>query len=212
MKNKIASILLIAAALCPVASFASSAAMEAVAPSTVLSLDTPTGVQFRQSPTSPGGISITNAVPYFWDTAVQWFTSLNTNSTTWTTDRGSIWAGADYVSGLNTAATLGGSFNLFGNVEARGEILNAGIAGTIDSLHGGFGYHISTADVRVTPFLLGGYDFVQRKPYVSPGIELRKAMTARTFAYLGLDVPIFFNHNAGSDLIPRVSTGVGFTF
>lgn len=157
----------------------------------------------------------TNTPPSFFDTALGYFSSFNTNLTTFQTDRGSVWAGADYVSGVNVSSHLGFSYNLSGTTgngfHLETVVRNAGVAGTILSWQGGPGYHVSLYDARISATLTGGYDFNARAAYVAPTIDLRKAMTQRTFLGLRMDVPVYLRHGSGN-YVPRVGVFTGFTF
>lgn len=154
--------------------------------------------------------------PAFFDTALTYFTAFNTNLTTFSIDRGSVWAGADYVSGVNVSSHIGFSYNLGSSTPGNGFHLesvtrNAGIAGTILSQQAGAGYHVSLYDARISATLAGGYDWNARAAFIAPTIDIRKAMTQRTFAGLRMDVPIMFRHGSGN-YVPRVGVFTGFTF
>ncbi len=154
----------------------------------------------------------------FYQTALDYFTSFNTNSVTWLTDRGSVQVGASYVSGVNVASTLGFTYNIVGastngnGFELRGQFDNAAIAGNILGASAGVGYHVSLYDARLSGYLKGGYDWNAKAGVISPGLELRKAMTARTYSFLSMEIPVYLRRGYNSNLIPRVGLGVGFTF
>ena len=145
----------------------------------------------------------TNAPPTpgnFLQSVILYFSSPGTNQTFQTNDTFDIWTGAEYVNNLNTAATLGISWNAwhFAPSTTGGMCLgvesqtrNAGIAGTI--LSQGIGVNIQKVwyDTKLEGFFEGEKNFAINKYCGELGVRIFKALTPNTFAGFGISEFMF---------------------
>lgn len=159
----------------------------------------------------------------FFNSVAQFFTGFDTNSTTFLTDTVDIWAGADTVNNQNMAASLGIEFlplhsssnSFLAALSVESVTRNATVAGTIVSEQAGFGYNFTHFDTRITGYLDGGYRFDTRQGYLAPGIRIKKALTENTYMGVGLELPIYLNHDNGQPSgapSPTPSVFTGFKF
>lgn len=143
-----------------------------------------------------------------------YFLTSDTNSTTFTTHDFDVWAGADYVQGVNTAQSLGLEYDFYHlsnkNVSLSAESVtrNAGIAGIILNQQVGLGLNLTHFDTKITGFIDGGYDFDGARPYAAIGARIKKALTVNTFGGLGIEEH-FGTH---SSRIPTMSIFAGAVF
>jgi hypothetical protein len=155
----------------------------------------------------------------FFQTLGQWFSSQNTNLDTFQSDRFSLWAGMDNLGNSLTTASIGGDFYLgaadtngvrsgLGALSLEGNFRNATVAGTVVTAQAGFGYSWVSHDIKLTAFLDGGNRFDTHQPYLAGGVRIKKALTPNTFAGIGIELPIYLNHQ--SDLSPTFSIFTGF--
>ena len=166
-------------------------------------------------------LNSTNAAPeQFWDTALGYFSSFNTNLTTFsaTNWHGNVWAGADYQSGVNVASSLGVEYGFYKSLTLESVTRNAAIAGTILSEQAGLGVNFVMFDTQLT---VGGgigdaFAAVGTQPsglYGSLFGEVKKAMTQTTFAGMRLETEVPFRSKAGAaPVTPVLSVFVGFRF
>jgi hypothetical protein len=152
----------------------------------------------------------TNTPQSFFTTATSWLTSQDTNSTTFLSDTVDLWAGADYQSGVAMDANFGAEVPIYKSIAVESVTRNAGIAGTIVSQQAGLCFNIVHYDIKFLAGLDFGYSFVQKDEFVAPFLQLEKAMTQNTFAYIRLEQQFFLSR--ASSNIPLVGVGVGVTF
>ncbi|HVU07649.1 MAG TPA: hypothetical protein VHG89_03800 [Verrucomicrobiae bacterium] len=148
----------------------------------------------------------------FFGSVENYFTSFDTNSTTFTSERGEVWTGVVYQNGLNFADDLGVDYNLGAKgIYAEGIFRNAGIAGTIVGAQAGLGYSIVHFDTKLSVGVDGGYDFNRDNPCATFYVDARKALTENTFAGLRLGWEAQFSHSPVSRT-PELSVIIGFKF
>jgi len=158
--------------------------------------------------TTTTGDASTSLAPASFLTSVQnYFTSFNTNSTTFQKDRVELWSGMDQGTALS--AVLGVTVVLPKSFFAEAVFENATVAGALESGAVGGGYSYVLYDLKVSGGVDGGYRFDARTAYVEPFIDARKALTAHTFAGTRLYYQQGFSdkvaHNPGVFLIGGVT-------
>ena len=152
----------------------------------------------------------------FFTSVEGYFTSFYTNldSTFGATARGSIWTSVDSIQGAQVplANSLGVSYDAYKSLSVESVIRNSGVAGTIVSAQGGLGLNVIVHDTKLTLYADGGYglngsspDGPSSRPYAEFGVRAQKALTAHTFAGLGIGAQLPGNRQVFSAL-------VGFTF
>ncbi len=147
------------------------------------------------------------ATPQSFVTSVQsYFTSFDTNSTTFSNRKFDLWTGMDYVQGVNTAASLGLEYQISSGFAVESVTRNAGIAGIILSQQGGIGYSIVHYDTKITGYLDGGYDFDGKRTFAEIGVRAKKALSANTYLGIGIST----RYPGGRT--PTFSVFTGFTF
>lgn len=127
----------------------------------------------------------------FFATAEGYVSSFNTNLLTFrTNDTVDVWTGMEYVSGVNTAASLGISYNAIALKTAtlglESITRNAGINGVILSQAAGLNIQKVYYDTKFEGYVNGGYDFSLRQPVGEVGARIFKALTDNTFAGIGI--------------------------
>lgn len=169
------------------------------------------------------GQSVTNAAPVteqFYQQAFGYLTSFNTNLTTFTSTNfhGSIWAGADYQSGVNVASSLAAEVPVYKALSLDAVVRNADVAGTLLSAQSDVGVNWSVFDTQITAGIGLGDNFsavggVPSGLYASVFGEVKKAMTQNTFAGVRLesDIP-FRSAKGGGGITPVLCVFVGFRF
>lgn len=162
-------------------------------------------------PPTPGlGSDLGNVPPQttFFGSVTSYFATFNTNLNTFANAKAQVWAGVDYVDGLNATSSLGIEVDLWKGVSIESVTRNAGIANTIVSQQIGVGYGVTLYDTKITAYLDGGYDFNRTGPYAAIGARVKKALTDHTFAGVGLETQIFGKRPSS----PILSLFAGFTF
>jgi hypothetical protein len=145
----------------------------------------------------------------FFGSVTKFFTTFNPDLTNvFASARGQVWLGAEYVSGLNTAASLGLEYPIWKSISLESVTRNAGVAGTILSQQGGVGLSFNLNDVQLTGYVDGGYDLHNNRAYAAIGARVKKALTAHTFVGVGIETQ-FSGHK---DNVPVLSALLGFTF
>ena len=146
----------------------------------------------------------------FFQSAAAFFTSFDTNSTTFSAEHAEVWASADYQSGLNFAAGFGVQYELPRNFVLESFTRNAGIAGTIVSEEVGAGWALRHYDVKLTFGADGGYNWHAGRPQLEVYADLRKALTPNTFAGIRLSYLTTFNHQSPGAPVVGIITGFKF--
>lgn len=156
----------------------------------------------------------TNTVPAptpggFLTSVGQYFTSFNPELTnTFPSARAEIWAGVDYQSGVDIAASLGIEWRAYKKLSLVSVTRNAGIAGTIVSQQLDVGLNFDLQDVQLTVGLGGGYEFLEETPFGCAFAEVKKALTPNTFAGARIETDI----KSRRPDAPVVSVFWGFRF
>jgi hypothetical protein len=146
----------------------------------------------------------------FFQTAVNYFTSANTNYA-WTGNTLEIAAGADYMSSVNWANYLDAQYDL-GSFAFEAKMRNAGIAGTVDSVQAGIQYTlIRYYSIKLEVGLDGGYDLDRNSAIFEPKLTLRAKLTPNTFAGVCLSLPILTNGKPINN-VPDIGLEAGFTY
>ena len=153
----------------------------------------------------------------FFQTAVNYFTSANTNYT-WNGNTLEIAAGADYMSSVNWAQYLDAQYDVtssnsfLSRLAFEAKMRNAGIAGTVESIQGGPELTlISYNSVKFQAGLSGGYDLYHDSPLIEPKLTLRDKLTPNTFAGICLSLPIW-THGKPINNVPDIGLEAGFTY
>ena len=117
----------------------------------------------------------------------QWISSVDTNSTLFDTSVITLWTGNSYVNNSANASALGGDVRLWRGqsnnfqLTLEAQLDNAGIAGTLYSFQGGFGFQKAYNDLRLGAYLNGGWSIVAGKGFIEGGLDVRKGMSRTTF-------------------------------
>lgn len=137
----------------------------------------------------------------FYRTVMDYFTTFDTNSTTFIEERGSVWTGVDSISesDVSLANSLGISYKLGKTaISAESVLRNSGVAGTLVSEQVGIGLNFVVYDAKLTLYGDAGYDFLLKdvkretdRLFGEIGLRAQKAMTKRTYAgaSFGVQVP-----------------------
>jgi hypothetical protein len=150
--------------------------------------------------------------PNFFQTAGGYLTSNNTNFT-WVGNKFEMEAGADYQNGLQEANDLTLGYNINDSWQIRASMLNAGIAGVVEGLEGGVGFSvINSYAIKAEAYGDLGYSREWNSGYGRLGLELKKKLTPNTYAFIGLDEPIYFRRAVPNEWAPEVRAGAGFTY
>lgn len=153
----------------------------------------------------------TNSAPSFFGSVQNYFTSFDTNSTTFLADNVDIWAGADTVDSSTTRASLGIAAMVYQHKLSIESITRSGaVGGTVVSQQFGVGYNITHFDTRFTGYIHAGYSLDSKRAYAAPGLRVMKALTANTYAGMSLELPFYFKRGAG--VTPTISVFTGFRF
>ncbi len=158
----------------------------------------------QTSPTANPGSFIGSVQSYF--------TSFNTNlDDTFGTAKGEFWVGADSLQGqdANLANSIGFSSRVWKAVEIETVTRNSGIAGVILSEQIGFSLGFVVHDTKLSAYADGGYALADSRNkgrmYGEFGLRVRKALTAHTYAGVGIGAQ--FPRNS------QIATAfTGFTF
>jgi len=127
----------------------------------------------------------------FFNSVQSYFTSFDTNSTTFKNERCEVWTGVDQSPDV-LSAIFGLTYNVRTNWSAEAVFENASVAGTILSAQGGGGYRFVKYDAELTLGLDIGYRFAdvnatqKRTVFIEPFIDARKALTENTYAGIRL--------------------------
>ena len=131
---------------------------------------------------------ISNAIPAadtFLTTVQKYFTSFDTNSTTFKkANEIDVMVSADTKDGV-TSAGLGLNYSLWSFVGVEGIVRNAGIGGVVVSAQGGVSVSRVIYDVKASFYVDGGYSFQLSTPYVESGVRVFKALSSNTAAGIG---------------------------
>lgn len=136
-----------------------------------------------------GYCQTTNQTPQqeFYQTAFQYLTTQDTNSTTFQTDNADVWTGLAYKNGLNFGADLGVDVPVYKrSIYTEVAMRNADVGGTIVNLRGGVGYCLTKFDTRLSLGINGGYDFDINKGIMEIYADLKKALPGTENAYGGM--------------------------
>jgi hypothetical protein len=177
------------------------------------------GAALTQDSATAQTTGATNAAPTpqsFFTTVAGYFTAFNTNLTTFTDTNnfhGTVWAGADYQSGVNIASSLGVEYPFYKGLTFVSVTRNADVAGTILSQQGDLAIAITHYDAQLSLGAGLGYCFANvggLRPglYGSVFAEAKKALTDNTFAGLRLED----DFSGKTPNIPVLSVFVGFRF
>lgn len=158
----------------------------------------------------------TNAPPTpgtFLGSVLGYFSNTSDLQTFQTNDTLDIWTGAEYVNNLNTAATLGFSYNIWKQAQAdpfgfglESQTRNAGVAGTI--LSQGIGINVQKVyrDIKLEAFAEGEKNFVLNTFDAEVGVRIFKALTDNTFGGFGVSE---FIGGGGTSKVPNFLVFLG---
>lgn len=152
----------------------------------------------------------TNTPQNFFQSVQGYFTSFDTNSTTFLTDKIDISLGTATIENAQLAADFLAEFQVKNPLSLEIDIRNTTVAGTVLSYAGGLGYNITHFDTRITGYIDGGYKTDTKSAYFAPGIRVKKALTANTYAGIGIELPI--NLSGNRPITPTYVISAGFKF
>lgn len=178
--NNTLKVLLIGAAL-TIALAWSSHAQTPAAPAGALPANIP------PSPTNFAGLppGLTPQGSFF-SSVSSYFTAFDTNSLTFQrTNEIDVFTGADTQDGI-TSASLSINYSLWKSIGIEETTRNAGIAGVVVSQQLGMSYSRVIYDLKLSAYLDGGYNLPRHGAFVECGLRAFKALTANTFAGVGL--------------------------
>jgi hypothetical protein len=161
------------------------------------------------------GQTSSNPATSFLGSVGDYFTSFNTNQPIRHADGIQAWTGADYQNGLNFAQEIGVS-KAWGNVSnafaftTEGVVRDAGIGGIL--VDGNFGpgiayYHF---DTQVSAGVDGGYNFSESKPDVEIYGDVRKSLSANTWAGMRLAYVKVIGDKGPDYPVVALTAGFGF--
>ena len=153
----------------------------------------------------------TNSPQNFYQSVQSYFTSFDTNSQTFLSDKVDISLGTVTIENSQLAADFLAEFQVKNPLSLEIDVRNTTVAGTVLSYAGGLGYNITHFDTRITGFIDGGYKTDTKSAYFAPGIRIKKALTANTYAGIGIELPIYL-HNSGHSISPTYVVSAGFKF
>ena len=159
----------------------------------------------------------TNTVPSFFSTVQSYFSSQNSalTNTFAPSKQFDFWTGAEYVDGVNVAASLGLEARIYTlitnstTISLESVTKNAGIAGTILSQQAGVGLNYILTDTKITAYADPGYSFLNKEFTTEIGLRAKKALTPNTYAGLGLSLDVSAHHTSKR---PNIVIFTGFTF
>ena len=153
------------------------------------------------------------AAQNFFQSAQGYLTSFNTNYA-WASNQLEFAVGADYQNQIQWANDLELQYDVKGgNFGIGARMRNAGIAGVVESEEAGLECSlVSHYDTRVEAKLYGGYDQQYDRPLIEPELDLRKKLTANTFAGIYVSEPVLIQKNIKNALTPNIGIETGFTF
>lgn len=162
---------------------------------------------------SAGQVSVAPAS--FPSQVMSWVGNIDTNSQTFTANRGSVWTGADYVQGVTVANSFGLEYKFGTNSPwaVQSVTRNAGIAGTIVGQEVNIGYSLyHHYDLDLSALAGGGYTWpkaaITKGAYGDVKLEIKKAMASRTF--VGADIEEQLGGHGQN--APIIGAFAGFTF
>ena len=142
-------------------------------------------------------------------TASSWLVTID-YSKSWPTNEFDLSTGAKWLNNVNWANYILIQKDI-SSFAFDGEMVNQGVAGTINRIQGGAGYRIlNRGDLSAHAMLDGGYDRTAKSGFIEPKAVLRKLMAHGAFAEIALTYPIQFK-GSSSDY-PGLDIGVGVTF
>jgi hypothetical protein len=153
-----------------------------------------------------------DSIPSFFSSIGNYFGHYNTNPTNaiqFASARMTLWTGADYQQGVNVDSVAGVEFRPFTNypVSIASVTRNAAIAGTVDSEQFDVQYDINHYDTQLSLGVGGGENFLNKTPFVSVYVEVKKALTANTFAGIRAEEDV--NISGSGRNVPLVAAIVG---
>ena len=162
-------------------------------------------------------LTSTNAVPNpqtFFGSVGNYLASSNPNLPM--RGQAEIALGMAYQAGVNIASDFSARYKLAlatnSGVLFESVTRNAGINGVIVSEQAGVGYYYlppATPDIEFSAMLLGGYRLDTRSAAFTACLDVRKTLTANTFAGLRIG---FEHDGSGSPDAPVLTAFTGFTF
>lgn len=149
----------------------------------------------------------------FYQTAMDWVTKFNPDlDGSFTNNHGQLYMGVDNLQGsaANLADDIGISYKIWKSISLESNTRTTGIAGTILSEGFGFGLNFPIHDAQLTLYAEGVANLYKGVATSDRfcgeiGLRLQKALTTRTFAYIGIAAQLPKNAQV-------FSAGAGFTF
>lgn len=158
-----------------------------------------------QMPTTPAA---------FFANAGSYLSTVNTNLT-WTNTPTDFWTGANYQSGVNTSAEIGGSYDVWrlsatAAIAPEAVIRTFGGSAQIISGQAGAGISLFHYDLKITGYVDGGYNNPLDSGFVEFGARLKKKMTVSTYLGTGIYYSHVFQGNTKDT--PGATAYVGWAF
>ena len=158
---------------------------------------------------SAEGQTNTPTLPNFFTSAEQYLTSFNTNYT-FTGVTFEMATGYKQVTGVGAASVIDAQYDI-----NRFHIVTAfqfsGVGSVVNAEEAGIGYDIvEYYDTVLEVNILAGYDSNVRGAEIEPKVDIKKKLTANTFAETGISLPVYFNQRFNNT--PSFYLEAGFTF
>lgn len=148
----------------------------------------------------------------FFDTVTQYFSSMNSNLTTFTLgNHAELSLGFDTVGQDRLAASFLVEVPVWKAFSIEGNVRNATVLGDVVTAQGGIGYSVVKYDTKLTAFVDGGYRWDTKQSFVAPGVRVKKALTQNTYAGVGIELPFYVN-GSNERIVPTYSIFTGFKF
>jgi hypothetical protein len=158
-----------------------------------------------------GLVSVNGQTNNFGESALDYFTSINTNYC-WTNSAFGVEVGTGYkqVGGVNEASTFDIQKDL-DRFNIGGAFQFSGVGSPLNAAEGQLGYAvIEYYDLKVDFNVRAGYDWNVEGIVIEPGIFLKKKGTLNTFFETGISFPVYLTEKFNNT--PTFYFQTGFTF
>jgi hypothetical protein len=145
----------------------------------------------------------------FMSSVASYFTSFNTNQP-FAPEHAELWTGIDQ-SQNNLGAAFGVQVELPDSFVAEAVVRNADVLGTVTALQGGAGWSYTYVDTKLVGGIDGGYRLDTKVGFIEPYLDVRKMLTANTFAGLRLYYEQDFSSGSTAHA-PGIEAITGFKF
>lgn len=141
----------------------------------------------------------------------------NPSNQVWETSKVQLDVGADYQNALQWANDIRVGVNVVPEFQFNAEIVNAGIAGTVEAYEAGASYGYVDQSIKFELGADAGYDHQYQSGEVYPFVKIEKALPNNPNMYTFFEVgePIYFRQREAAipnRWTPSIRTGVGVDF